>query len=230
MTIEIVLVEPGFPGNIGSTARVMKNFGFSNLVLINPRTEVSREAYRLAMHAEEILENARIFPSLEEYIKTVSYVVGTTAKICTDIGSTNSRVAVSSDDNSLDNLVSFDGKIGILFGREDYGLTNNEIEKCDMTIHIPTSNEYLALNLSQAVGIILYAISIRKHPGIKSHYRKAKYEEKEKLIEWFEKAVNALDFRDRKKEILIRRFRNIIGRAFVSGKEATSLLAVFSRA
>jgi TrmH family RNA methyltransferase len=227
--MQIVLVEPGIPGNIGAVARVMKNFDFKELVLISPRTELTGETYQFAMHGKDLLENIQIFDSLEDYVKTVSYVVGTTAKICTDFGSTNARVAVSSNSSSIDNLLSFEGNIALLFGREDFGLTNEQINYCDMTVCIPTSKEYPTLNLAQSVAIMLYSLFIRKENAFDPHYREATREEKEFLIDWFEKAVGVLNYRPRKEEILTRRFRNIIGRSFVSGKEAHSLLGVFSR-
>ena len=229
MTIKIVLVEPSIPGNIGSVARVMKNFGFKDLVLINPKTEISGDVYRFAVKAQDIIENMEIHSSLEDFIKTTPYVVGTTAKIITDHGSTNVRVAISSDDPSLINLLQFKDDVAILFGREDIGLTNKEIQHCDMTIHIPTSDDYKALNLAQAVSIMLYSLHVKKKQVIKTDYRSATRKEKELLIEWFEKAVSVLGFRERKEEILVRRFQNILGRAFVSGKEAVSLVGVFSK-
>ena len=82
MAIKVVLVEPSVSGNIGSVARVMKNFGFRELILINPQTEIDGDAYRFAMHAEDILENVKIYPNLEDFIGTIPYVVGTTARIC----------------------------------------------------------------------------------------------------------------------------------------------------
>jgi len=231
MTIKVVLVEPAIPGNIGSVARVMKNFGFKDLVLINPQTEISGDVYRFAVRAHDIIENMETHVSLEDFIKTVPYVVGTTAKICTDSGSSNVRVAVSSDDPSLINLLQFKDDVAILFGREDIGLTNTEIQHCDMTVHIPTTEEYKALNLAQAVAIMLYSLHINKEKIMSkpTDYRSATREEKETLIEWFEKAISVLEFRDRKEEILARRFRNIVGRAFVSGREAVSLVGVFSK-
>ncbi|NHJ87494.1 MAG: RNA methyltransferase [Asgard group archaeon] len=229
MTIKIVLVEPLTAGNIGSTARVMKNFGFQKLVLINPQTELTSEAYQFAVHANDILENLEIYNSLSDFLETVTYVVGTTAKICTDRGSTNARVAISSDDPKLKNLLEFKDDIAILFGREDIGLTNDEINLCDMTIHIPTVEEYKALNLAQAVTIILYSIHVLRKKTKITDYREAKKEEKELLLEWFAKVVSLLGFHKRKEALLNRRFRNIIGRAFVSGKEAYSLVGVFSR-
>ncbi len=229
MTIKIVLIEPQVEGNIGATARVMKNFGFNDLILINPQVEIKGDVFRFAMKAEGIIDKIEIYDSLEEYLPKVSYVVGTTARITSDKGSTNARIAVSSDDPSLVNILTFKDDIAILFGREDSGLTNSEINCCDMTIHIPTSEEYLALNLSQAVAIILYSLNSLKDNREKFQYREASIEHKEKLLFWFEKNVSVLNFKDFKKRLLVRRFRNIIGRAFVSGKEATSLVAVFSR-
>jgi tRNA C32,U32 (ribose-2'-O)-methylase TrmJ len=85
------------------------------------------------------------------------------------------------------------------------------------------------LNLAQAVSIILYSLHILKDDLPETDYREAKKEEKDMLIEWFGKAVAVSGIKDWKADHLVRRFRNIIGRAFVSGKEAHSLVGVFSR-
>ncbi|MHA1124143.1 MAG: RNA methyltransferase [Candidatus Heimdallarchaeota archaeon] len=229
MTIKIVLVEPSVQGNIGAIARVMKNFGFKDLVLINPQVEISGDVFRFAMNAQDILEEMKIYDTLDELLKTVTYVVGTTARIGSDRGTTDARIAVSSADPSIQNIIEFEGDVAILFGREDSGLTNKEVNACDMTIHIPTEDEYKALNLAQAVSIILYSLHIRKQNVFEPNYRTATLEEKELLLEWFEKAVSVLNLDKKKEKNLIRRFHNIIGRSFVSGKEATSLVAIFSR-
>ncbi|MHA1353760.1 MAG: RNA methyltransferase [Candidatus Heimdallarchaeota archaeon] len=229
MAIKIVLVEPTVQGNIGATARVMKNFGFKDLVLINPKVDISGDVQRFAMNAQDILENMKIYDTLDDFLKTVTYVVGTTARIGSDRATTDARIAVSSTDPSLQNIIEFEDDVAILFGREDSGLTNKEVNACDMTIHIPTDDEYKALNLAQAVTIILYSLHIRKENIFKPNYRAATLDEKELLLEWFEKAVSVLNFDERREKNLVRRFHNIIGRSFVSGKEATSLVAIFSR-
>jgi len=229
ITIKIVLVEPSVPGNIGSTARVMKNFGFKDLILINPRTEIKGDAFRFAMHAEDIVENSKIFDSLEDFVPTVSFVVGTTAKISTQRGTTNVRVAVSCNHPSLNKILELQNDVAILFGREEWGLTNEELEFCDMTVHIPTSEDYKALNLAQAVAIMLYSLSIRRKDNFKPKYKEANTKEKELLISWFSRLVEVIDIKEPKVEFLKRRFRNIISRAFISGREATSLVGVFSR-
>ena len=229
MAIKIVLIEPQVEGNIGATARVMKNFGFRDLVLINPQAEIKGDVFRFAMNAKDVIDRMKIYNTLEEFLPSVSYVVGTTAKLATDSGSTNARIAVSSDDPTLRNMLEFDGDVALLFGREDNGLTNEEINFCDMTVHIPTSEDYLALNLSQAVAILLYSLNSLKIHDEKFPYRHATPEDKEKLIHWFMRNVSVLGYKEFKQRLLIRRFRNIVGRAFVSGKEANSLIGVFSR-
>ena len=230
MAIKIALVEPAFGGNIGATARVMKNFGFKELILINPKTELTNDTYRFAMHAEDVLANIKIYKTLRELAQEVPYLVGTTARICTDRGSMYGRAAISSNNPTLVNILQFKSDCAIVFGREDSGLTNEEIDICDMTVHIPTSKEYKALNLAQSVAIILYSLHILKKNIFKPRYREATVEEKELLIEWFNKLVSIVGIYDWKELHLMRRFRNIIGRAFVSGKEATSLVGVFSKA
>ncbi len=94
--------------------------------------EIKGDVFRFAMKAEGIIDKIEIYDSLEEYLPKVSYVVGTTARITSDKGSTNARIAVSSDDPSLVNILTFKDDIAILFGREDSGLTNSEINCCPL--------------------------------------------------------------------------------------------------
>ncbi len=143
--VSVILVEPENPGNIGAVARVMKNFGFSDLRLVNP-CEINEVSYARATHAKDILDNAKIFDSFEKATKDLSFLIATTGKL----RSVSKHVIKPWEIPKYEN-------IGIVFGRESIGLLNEEIEKCDLVVSIPTS-KYKVLNLSHAVGIILYEI------------------------------------------------------------------------
>ncbi|RLF62628.1 MAG: RNA methyltransferase, partial [Thermoplasmata archaeon] len=149
----VVLVEPKYSGNVGAVARVMMNFDFSNLYLVNP-CELDKDCFSRAMHASSIIENAKIFDSFEKAIKDLDFLVATSS-VATDSEKKHLRKAILVEDFSK-KILEVDGRIGLIFGREDFGLYNSEIEKCDLLVKIPTSEKYPSLNLSHAVCITLY--------------------------------------------------------------------------
>lgn len=145
--IRIVLVEPQGAANIGSVARVMANTGFSQLVLVNPVPFHTNESYMAACNAQDILHNAKVFPTLDEAIKHGGPVIGTSRRRGKD---RNPHFLL---DEALPKILSFGVKnpVSILFGREDRGLEVPELEKCDMLLEIPSHGSYSSLNLSHAV-------------------------------------------------------------------------------
>lgn len=153
--IYFVLVEPKEPGNIGASARAIKNMGFKNLCLVNPKKAITDESRWLAHNAIDILESAKIYNTLEEVISDKSIVVGTTRRIG------KRRGVILSVIDGLSQLynIAISNKVAILFGREDKGLFNDEIEQCGYLLTIPTSKQQPSLNLAQAVLIIAYELS-----------------------------------------------------------------------
>ena len=151
-----ILVEPAIPGNIGATARAIKVMGFNQLWLIKPATYLDGEAKWRAHGSYDILEKARVFNSLAEANKHLDLLIGTSAKkrrIKEDYISMEeipSKLVLNSE--SVQNF-------GIVFGREESGLTNKEIQLCDWISYIPMQTSYPSLNLSQAA--MLYAYTLR---------------------------------------------------------------------
>ena len=153
MEISIVLVEPTYPINVGYAARIIKNFGYKKLFLINPKFNM-QEARKFASHAVDILENAEKC-SFDELIKREDYVIGTTAISASREGNLTRQTVPPWE---ISNMVS-GNKICLIFGRDTTGLTNEEITKCDLIVKIPANGKYPTLNISHAMAIILYEIS-----------------------------------------------------------------------
>jgi len=221
----VVLVKPKYQGNIGSVARLMKNFGFRNLVLVKP-PKLEGEARAMAMHGRDILKGAEVLKDFGELKDRFDFLVATSAVIAGDSNAMRSPVTPDELGNSLD----LDGKVGILFGREDTGLSNDEIKECDVLVTIPASNEYPTLNLSQSVAIILYEISRLSDRKKLRKFRKAKKIEKDILLEKFNALVDSVYREDFRRRVAKKTFKQLTGRAFVSGLEATTLIGVFRRA
>ena len=159
--VYFVLVEPRDPGNIGASARAIKNMGFKNLCLVRPLSEITDEARWLAHNSLDILLSAQVFSSLGEAIRDKSIVVGTTRRTGKNRGQS---MAVQ---NGCEYLLEMSGenRVAILFGREDKGLNNEEVAECGLLFNIPTSREHRSLNLSQAVLIVAYELLKAEHAG-----------------------------------------------------------------
>ena len=210
-SVKVVLVGTTHPGNIGATARAMKNMGILDLALVEPKEFPSDVATFRSKAAKDILEKASVHRSLEEAISECELVVGTSAR-----GRTvpwpvlNPREAAEEMHKS-----SLNGKVAIVFGREDRGLTNEELGLCNFHVHIPSDPEYSSLNLSQAVQILAYEIrlSYLQDRHVNKEYwdvELANNEQTERLINHMDELMQEVDFYDvenpRKLLVRVRRF------------------------
>lgn len=224
--IYIVFIEAETAGNIGFLARAMKNFGLHNLVLINP-CELKEESYFQAMHAKELVYNAKFYSTLNEFLETekMDFIVGTSGVP----GGSYNLARIPLKPEQLTDAMRTKGKIAILFGREGNGLSNDEIDRCDVLVSIPTDDEYPIMNISHAGAVIFYELFKNKHefnvPGIEE----ASLSEKEYVTKEMTEMINKLSIPKHKKNNGIKTFKNILGRAFVTGSEAHTLIGVFRR-
>jgi tRNA/rRNA methyltransferase len=156
MKIAFILVEPAVPENVGSAARAIKTMGFKDFRLINPCDYLNTKAKMLAHGSNDILENAKVFPSLAEAVTDLDFIVATTAKqrwVKLDIiPSSNLLQFLLDKEDTISN-------VGIVFGREESGLTNDEISICNRVSTIPLANPYPSINLAQTVMIYAYTLS-----------------------------------------------------------------------
>jgi len=221
----VVLVEPKNSGNIGAVARAMMNFDVEHLYLVNP-CELDNVCYARAMHATKILDNAQTFSCFEDAIENLDYLVATSS-IESKTDKRHLRNPLILEDFS-EKIFDVKGKVGLVFGREDYGLFNEEIAACDIMLKIPTSESYLSLNLSHAVTIVLYSIYLKK-ACIPERRRAIGSLEKQKLLEFFAQLLDDIDYQPHKKEHTKIMFKRIMGRAMPSKWEYHTLMGVFSK-
>jgi TrmH family RNA methyltransferase len=153
--VYFMLVEPSEAGNIGASARGIKNMGFRNLCLVKPPPEMPKEAGWFAHNAEDILDSAAVYDSIEEALRDKTVVVGTTRRR----GKNRGIIIPAPKAAAKIRDIAAKNKVAILFGRESRGLYNNEVEECGFMITIPSSKMQPSLNLSQAVMIISYELS-----------------------------------------------------------------------
>ncbi|MCK7629200.1 tRNA (cytosine(32)/uridine(32)-2'-O)-methyltransferase TrmJ [Shewanella sp. JNE10-2] len=169
--IRVVLVGTSHPGNIGSTARAMKTMGLSTLYLAEPRVEPDGQSIALAAGASDILKHLVKVDSLAEAIADCSLVIATSARSRTlDWPMLEPREAGQK-------LVteSVTGPVAIVFGRENHGLSNEELQQCTYHVAIPANPEYSSLNLAQAVQIICYETRVAHLAGIESEQEPTEY-------------------------------------------------------
>jgi len=224
-TYSVILVEPEYAGNLGFIARVLKNFDGRRLIMVSPKCNIE-EAYIYAAHARDVIESAIILDSYIEALSMVDFTVGTTSKVGGDYNVLRIPITPRMLAGAVKN---FTGEVGIIFGRESRGLTNMELELCDLIVSIPSSRHYRALNISHAVAIILYELYLAaKHRGY-MEFREASKIEKRMLIEYFDKLLERIEYHPFKKRIASIIFKHIIGRAFISGREAHTLMGVFRK-
>lgn len=215
--ISVILIEPQIEGNIGAIARSMKNFGFSKLILVNPECKIGKEARCRAKHANDILDNVKIvkkFPKMD-------YLIGTTCKTGNDYNIPRNPITPK----ELKKIIPSKGKLGIVFGRESDGLSNDEISKCDFLVKIPTNSKYASMNLSHAVNIILYELS-----DFDNDITPISDAEKKQLMKLLNQALKKMDFisedkRDTQKLV----WKKMIGKSFLSKREAYALMGFFKK-
>lgn len=223
----IILVEPSKPQNLGNIARVMMNFGFSNLIIIEPQLNLADpEVEIVARRANTIINRSRLISSLREVRESFDLLIGTTSRIGSDYNL--KRVAISPEQLLEEELKC--NRLGVIFGREQHGLTNEEIAICDLIVSIPTHGSYPAMNISHAVTIILYFLSQKFHnirdPHEKPRHRAASYEERQQLLNYFKKLIETAEYHLEKQHVALQAFSNVISRGYVTGRELTTLMGV----
>jgi len=210
--IRIVLINTSHPGNIGSVARAMKTMGLSDLWLVSPLHFPSHTADELASSAVDLLHKAVVVDTLDEALADCSLVVGTSARMRKVpwplVAPREMAEKVRAEpDNS---------KIAIIFGREQSGLTNEELERCHLHVNIPANPEYSSLNLAAAVQVLAYELRVASLAGTEAKeewdYRLATNDEMEKLFTHLEEVMVQIDFlklsAPRKLMTRLRRFFN----------------------
>ncbi len=153
--IRVILVEPAGALNVGSIARVMKNMGLTQLAIVNPQCDIfGEEATRMSVHAADLLTSARIVPDLPTALEGCIRVIATTAR------ERAIPTLLETPRQVLPWLVEINQPTALIFGREDSGLTNAELNYAGRYLRIPVGSEYTSLNLAQAVGVCAYELQM----------------------------------------------------------------------
>ncbi len=222
MNIRVILVEPEHEGNIGSIARLMMNFGFSELFIVKPRVKLGDETRAYASHAQEIITEAIIVNDLNTALTGVNYIIGTTSISAKKPGNLL-RTAITPEELAK---ISFNikGKVALLFGRESKGLSNMELAKCDIVVSIPSNPKYRTLNIASASALIFYELWKSKNTKQRGYVEESNPQNRERLAELFDKILEINFLPIHKKRLTSKAFKNIIARAFISKREATLII------
>ena len=163
--VKIILVETTNSGNIGSALRAMKTMNFSRLCLVKPKEFPSDAVETMAANAKDLIKNIEVVDSLDEALKNINFVVGTSSRM-RKVPWPNETLQ-----NASPNIIKEakkKSKVAILFGREDRGLTNEELQRCNLHLHIPANIDYPVLNLAMAVQVVCYQLYIESFRNSKN--------------------------------------------------------------
>ncbi|MET0533435.1 MAG: RNA methyltransferase [Steroidobacter sp.] len=229
MSIRVVLVEPNHPGNIGAVARAMKNMGLSALHLVRPKAFPHAEATARASGADDVLDAARVHEDFADAIADCGLVVGTSARQRHLPWDLVEPRECAQDIASAAQV----GNVAVVFGSEKYGLSNDDLARCNRLVTIPTATEYASLNLGMAVQVIAYELWLARRAGAPAspppEVPFATAEEMVRLYEHFERVLEEIDFRDRTGGgHLMARIRRLFNRARLDQNEMNILRGILT--
>lgn len=229
--VKIILVETTHPGNIGAAARAMKNMGLTELVLVNPYAFPDEKAVYRSASAADVVEAATVVGTVEEAIADCHLVIGTSARDrripwpMLNPGECGAKVSATQAEG---------GKVGLLFGRESRGLTNDELQKCQYHVNIPTGEAYSSLNLAMAVQVICYEIlqarlAMSEHDNTGWDQPPATSEELEHFFGHLEQTLVQVGFHDPENpRQLLTRLRRLFARVHPDKMEVSILRGFLS--
>lgn len=224
------MVETSHPGNIGAVARAMKNMCMSELYLVAPKIFPSADATSRASGADDLLASAKCCDSLQEAIADCQIVIGASARsrtiavpeesprICAE------RLAVEAQDK----------KVAILFGRENSGLKNHELDLCQTLLTIPSNAEYSSLNIAAAVQVVCYELLVASgQDAVKPEVRDVALASSAQMESFYEHLYQALDeigfINPEKSTSIMRRLRLVYHRAALDTKELDILRGILKK-
>jgi tRNA (cytidine32/uridine32-2'-O)-methyltransferase len=227
--IRVVLVHTSHPGNIGAAARAMKIMGLSRLYLVAPKLFPHEKAVWRSVGAADLLDNAVVVENLESAVADCGLVVGTSAR--------ERRIPWPTQDartaaGSVVEAAAAGNEVAIVFGREDRGLTNEELHQCQFHLSIPTSQQYSALNLAAAVQVVAYEIRMASQQPVTGQQwdmELATAADLERLLQHYEQVMTALDFYDpANPKQLLTRMRRLFLRSKLDKMEINILRGILA--
>lgn len=230
----VAVVDAQFPGNVGTIARAMKNFGFEDLLLVDPpELDPDGEAYGFAGHArEDVLPNATEI-SFDRLVSEY-HTIGCTA-VTNEDDRSHVRFPFSTPADLAERLPTVEAPTALVFGRERVGLTNEELARIDEICSIPASDEYPVLNLGQAATITLYelrSLTLADDETQLPDVERVRAPEPtvDRLYDQWADLLAEINHPEEKRDKTMRMLRRVFGRADLTEREANTLLGILRRA
>lgn len=233
--IRIILIGTSHPGNIGGVARAMHNMGLADLALVAPRCEViTQDSISRASGADHLLHQANVHATLEDAVADCTLAVGASARSRTLPWPMLSPRELA--DRLPDECQVVGSRVALVFGREDSGLTNAELQRCHAHVHIPTNTDFSSLNLAAAVQVLAYEcrmawLSQPDTPSVapSDDDDLATHAELERYFEHLERTLISIDFHDpAQPRQLMARLRRLYLRARPERMEMNILRGILS--
>lgn len=227
MRFTVVLLGVEHPGNLGAVARAMKNFGFSDLLLIDPKcSPQDTVAKNRAKWANDVLASAKT--ASIDALDSFDLVVGTTGTTGDDYNLPRTPLTPA---QLAERLAAVDGSVALVFGRESDGLVNEELKRCDLAVTIPTAEEYASLNLSHAVAVTLYALTADAHgERLLERFPLVRAAEKRQLERLIGETLDRFHFSvEEKRETQDVLWKRLVGKSLLTQREAMALMGFFRK-
>ncbi len=230
--VQIILVETSHPGNIGATARAMKNMGLSRLVLVSPKDYPSVDATARASGADDILENARVVNNLNDALSGLRVIIGASARVrrltrpCLNPNELATKVQDCYQQNQT--------PVGIMFGRENSGLSNFEIERCHYLVNIPANPDYSSLNLAASVQVVSYELRLAtlQHQSLELQAPDSPIASADAIGRFYthlEAVLKQIEFvREQQPVSILRRIKRMFNRIHLEEREVQILRGILS--
>ncbi|MGE5386882.1 MAG: RNA methyltransferase [Betaproteobacteria bacterium] len=232
--IRVVLSRPSHPGNIGAAARAMKTMGLSKLYLVTPQRFPDPEADARAAGAVNLLTEATVCATLDEALTGTTYAVALSARL-RDLGPAPAQAREAAGRLLAE---AGEGEVALVFGNETYGLSNEEVQRCQAAVSIPTDPDFSSLNLGSAVQILCYEARMAAFTGQRlpmpagatpNVSRPANFEEMEGFYAHLEEVMVVTGFHDpAKPKRLMPKLRRFFGRSRMEKDEVNILRGVFA--
>lgn len=226
MHLKVIIVSPKYQNNLGYIARVSSNFGIKQLHIVKPRAKLSgKNTIMYSKHARNLIEEAKIYPDFKSAVKDCDVVVGTTGVVLK--GRSDFRKLYLPDQmlTRLKKIAGEKTKVALAIGRDDTGLSKEEMELCDLMVFIATDPSYPVLNVSHALGIMLFVLTqknLDKNYQFDESKAKPTKSEIETLYKLFDKLIENKRIRNR--QTVKTTFRRLIALAQPTKREVHALL------
>ncbi len=227
--VDFILVEPVEGGNVGSSARALKNMGFSNLRLVNPQYHSEQDARKMAVHAEDLLRSAKRHASLAAAITEATWVVGLSGRPRTH-EERKLPLGPAEFGQRMLSLSSQD-RVALVFGPEPSGLTNAHLGLCQDILTWPTSPAYPSMNLAQAVMLTAWEVRRLQEQTVSANHRaSASAGELDGLMEHLRHSLTEINYLNpQNPDLILNDLRKVFSRAQLDTRELRMLRGIFHR-